>query len=309
ERQQIALTLLHAVERFALGLSQRPMDAHLDELDIAADCVQRSPQLMTHDRQKLTLRPHRVFCRRAGGLLASQRFAQLLLQILAASDLRLEHLRLLLQTADLAQSRVVIRLRVVLGRDHVFVLVTDIGESGTMSLLREITHGVRAEKCKALRAPQFVPQCFELHGTIDVAVLPEQVYHLAVGAHDRVRRRAPGGLDGGAYRGVEPIAVRPRSHHKRLEGLACIEPQTRLAARRPREEPPRMQTLGNRHAMRFGCYDDSGLARSYAVGEEVGDGGAEELVVLVKLNNVAGCDGHMIGGMTASGNTGWRRKS
>src|SRR5688572_1836896 len=52
----MALTPPNAAEYFALGLGDGAMDAHLDELDVPRDRVERRPQLMAHRRQEVALR-------------------------------------------------------------------------------------------------------------------------------------------------------------------------------------------------------------------------------------------------------------
>jgi hypothetical protein len=150
----------------------------------------------------------------------------------------------------------------------------------------EARHRVGAQDRQRLLALQIGPQLLELDGPRVVAAGPQEVDHLAEGAH---RRGVPGArlLDQAAHHLREQQRVRPRADHELVERPFRVQEDE--AARRGslvRVEAARRQAVGDQPAVVFGRDHEHGRALGQPRGHEVGDRIGQRAVVVVELDDV-----------------------
>src|SRR5204862_1934232 len=94
---EMPLAALYPLERLALGISQRTVESHLQQLHVPTDRVERRAKLVAHHREKVALRA----ARRVRG---PQRVAQLALEPAAAPNLGFQSQRPLLEQRELERT-------------------------------------------------------------------------------------------------------------------------------------------------------------------------------------------------------------
>src|SRR5579883_2694440 len=94
-----------------------------------------------------------------------------------------------------------------------------------MEILSKDIYGVRAVQSERGVSEQLVPQLFEANGGSELAGLPQQRYHLTVGANAAAIRRSPEAPQGGADGSLEQWPIRLASRHKPPERIESIQVQ------------------------------------------------------------------------------------
>jgi hypothetical protein len=242
---------------------------------------------VAHDGQEIALgaigRPGRLF--RLAAL--RERAAQLELELLALLYLVLEGARPLLENAYLDHARGVVSSHVALSGDHSRVLVQDPPKVFGVGLPVEVRHLVGAEQRERMRAGERVPQLLEPYGAGRIAILPEQVDHLAVHAHRGVDARGKAGLDHLADDRAEALSVGHQAVHEHRERIARIgQHQAAVANRELWIQATARQLARQGVAVRRSGYDDQRLALREARFQEISNGASKEAGVLVELDGV-----------------------
>ncbi len=157
-----------------------------------------------------------------------------------------------------------------------------------LAFLVEAADHVGDREGHALALAQVVPQLLETDGRLLVPLAPQEVDHLAVGAHPGPPVARPAPLDGSAHHALEPLPVRHVVDHEVGQGLGRVEeaePPARVGA--VDLGPARAQAPAEALAMRLGGDDDHGLAIVQAGRKVVAHQAAQDVVRLAELDDVS----------------------
>lgn len=227
---------------------------------------------------------------RLASLHGAERISKMGLERCSALELVLESPGVLLEESDAAKTFVVVvDLAVALGRQHVRVCPAYVAVAVGVLRVSEVRHAVRTQERERVELRELVPHLFQADRGRGVALPPEDVDHLAVGAdrHLRATLRGDGALDDATDMLLEPRPVRHAVDHERRERLGGI--QDRELARGAGAldvERRRLQRTVEQLAMVLRRDDDHWLAPREAGSDEVRDRRREEVVVLVELDDV-----------------------
>jgi hypothetical protein len=160
--------------------------------------------------------------------------------------------------------------------------------AAVVALLVEAAHHVGAQQRDRVLSAQLVPHLLQPDRRLLVAVAPQDVDHLAVGAHPHSAVTAPAEIDLAADHALEPLPVRHGVDHQARQRLARVQ----------EADPPLCggvidvdalfpQAVAEDGAVRLGRDDHERLARAQTGREIVRDQAAEVVVALVELDDVA----------------------
>ena len=162
---------------------------------------------MRHDRQEFIFQPARSVAIR-------DRLAQRPLERLALLQLRFERQRPLLQDGDLTQLvRIVDDVHVSLRWQNVCVVSTDLFEVREMRRRRKAREREAAHHREAARLRELVPQLLDLNGARRIAVLTEDLDHVAVDMRGLIARHRAA-IEQRRQRRREAAAIRDASGHE-----------------------------------------------------------------------------------------------
>jgi hypothetical protein len=221
-----------------------------------------------------------------GELLALEGLPQGHLELVPAAHLALQRVRPLLEPGDLVHSAPgLLRLAVGLGGRHPGVRRADAPEPLPVALLDEAVHRVTAQQPGHPGVHDVVPRLLERERGAVVTVPPEQIDHLAIGTHATSTSR--GGRQEPAAGGREQLRVGHSVDHELGQRLGGVdEDELARADGATSVVPARDEATLDRLPVRLGRDEDDRLAAAEPGGGEVGDDVAQELVVLVELNDV-----------------------
>ncbi|HEY6893496.1 MAG TPA: hypothetical protein VI258_04970, partial [Rhodanobacteraceae bacterium] len=149
-----------------------------------------------------------------------------------------------------------------------------------------IAHRIGAEKREAALDDETVPEFFDTQGGFGLALLPEDVDHLAESA--RAARPHLRDLGENAADGfVKTRGVRRAVDHERVERVARIDERQLSAANGTIAiDAPRLQAGAEAFPMLRGGDHDHRVARVQAAGDELANNRKKIFFALVELNRV-----------------------
>jgi hypothetical protein len=213
-----------------------------------------------------------------------QRSAQRLLDLLALLDLGGQTPRAARGQPDLAAPR--------RGGARRLGGAADLVQRGRVAvavpLLVEAAHHVRAQQRRPALAAQVVPHLLEADGRRLVALAPQEIRHLAVGAHARVAVAPAAEIDGAADHRLEQLPVGHVADHEAGQGLSRVgQPQLFGGAGEVDVDAFCTQGAAEGVAVLLGGEHDGRLAGLDPGGQVVGNQAAQEVVALAELDDVA----------------------
>jgi hypothetical protein len=162
-------------------------------------------------------------------------------------------------------------------------------ERGAVEVFPEDIDGVRAEKVKRVSTQQPIPKLFETNGGGELACLPKNTDHLAVGAESGVVRLRADYPDQGSDGTLEPLPIGLSIDHESGKGLLCIgKEKPRLADGGVRVGAGFAKVAGQSRIPFLGCDHQERITLFQTFQEVVTDvSGEKRFVGIVELYDVA----------------------